>query len=350
VAAPAPAAPATKPAGPAAAAPAAKPAAPAAKPAAKAPAPEPKNAASAQAIALDPAAASSPTVSRSLSAVEGSLFEIPFEGTGWTYLGEESNKAGIAYDSRRLTASSLVFVLNPQKAGDYLLRFQRQDSLRGLSYEELVAVAVAPRASPGAAAMGATSSAASGASGASAPIAPNASSSAVAPSGPAAQPGAVPATAPSGAAATLPSTPNIAAAPKPAAVPAAASAGASGAAPSAVATSTSPTAPSAAPPVLPASALATPEAALVQARAELAAGHAQEALAALDRLMALAPAGMDEAFMLYARALESNGPQKDIKRAYAYYIKVRDEYPESPFWEDASARASYIERHYFDIR
>ena len=69
---------------------------------------------------------------------------------------------------------------------------------------------------------------------------------------------------------------------------------------------------------------------------------------ALDRLPALAPT--DESLMLYARALELVGPQKDIKRAYAYYKKLRDEYPESSFWDEAAARAAYIERHYFDIR
>jgi outer membrane protein assembly factor BamD (BamD/ComL family) len=96
--------------------------------------------------------------------------------------------------------------------------------------------------------------------------------------------------------------------------------------------------------------LDTPEAALIQARAELIAGRVPSALAALDRLIYLVPTGTDEAFMLYARALEKAGPQKDIKRAFAYYKKVRDEYPESAFWDEAAARAAYIERHYFDIR
>jgi len=105
-----------------------------------------------------------------------------------------------------------------------------------------------------------------------------------------------------------------------------------------------------------AASLASPEAALAQARTEVAAGRAQTALEALDRISALAPAGSpvsgatDEACMLYAKALELTGPQKDIKRAYAYYKKVRDEFPESAFWDEAAARAFYIERHYFDIR
>ena len=101
---------------------------------------------------------------------------------------------------------------------------------------------------------------------------------------------------------------------------------------------------------LPVASLTTPDAALAQARSELAAGRPQGALDALDRLMVLAPSGTDEALLLYGKALEANGPQKDIKRSYAYYLKLRDDYPESPFWDEAAARIDYIERHYFDIR
>jgi len=96
--------------------------------------------------------------------------------------------------------------------------------------------------------------------------------------------------------------------------------------------------------------LTTPEAALAQARSAIAAGQAQGALDALDRLMVLAPAGTDEGYLLYGQALELNGPTKDIKRAYAFYKRLRDEYPESAYWDQADARVSYIERHYFDIR
>jgi hypothetical protein len=274
-----------------------------AKAAAKIPEPEPKNAASSQALALDPVPEKKNDISRNFSVVEGARFEVPFEGTGWTYLGEKTGKMGVEYDSRRFAGTSLVFILNPVKSGDYILRFQRQDSLRGISWEELVGVTVAAKpVRDVSAGTGATATA------------------------------SVPAPVPPNAAPTMPSGTAVAsAASATAAVP-----------------STPAVVPAAAPP-------ASPEAALVLARAELAAGRAQGALNALDRLFALAPAGgpvpgADEAFFLYARALESNGPQKDIKRAYAYYKKVCDEYPESAFWDEAADHASYIDRHYFDIR
>jgi tetratricopeptide (TPR) repeat protein len=266
-----------------------------------------KNAASAESLAVltNPVSEAKPDIARNFAAVEGTRLEIPFDGSGWTYLGEQTQKEGIAYDSRRFQGSSLVFVLNPTKTGDYVLRFQRQDSLRGLSYEELVGVTVAPK--------------------------PAAQSS---PSAPPASPGVVAA----GPAVAVPASPVVGAmspavaAASPAALPASTAA-----------------LPSPAPMPDPAS-LSTPEAALAAARSELGAGRPQGALVALDRLLALAPTGTDEAYLLYGRALEANGPQKDIKRAYAYYKKLRDDYPESPFWDEADARVSYIDRHYFDIR
>ena len=280
------------------------------------PEPEPKNAASDEAIAVNPLAPTQNAISRTISAVEGTRFEVPFEGTGWTYLGEKSLKEGIAYDSRRFVSNSLVFVLNPIKAGDYFLRFQRQDSLRGLSYEDLIEVVVSPKPEPS------TPSAVGVVGTVNGPVAPSAA------------PGVNVASSPS-----LEPQP-VVSAPQQAKLPQAAIGGGA----------TTTAANNGSVPAIPASSLTTPESALAQARSALAAGRAQGALDALDRLMTLAPTGTDEAFFLYGQALELNGPTKDIKRAYAYYEKIRDEYPESAFWDRANDRVSYIERHYFDIR
>ena len=168
-----PASPAPKAAAPKAAAP--KVAAPkvavtkaSSKPDAKAKEGETKNAASTASLAMvsDPISEKKPDIARNFSAVVGTRFEIPFDGTGWTYLGEQNQKEGIAYNSRRFDATSLVFLLDPTKAGDYILRFQKQDSLRGTAYEELVGVSVAakPAAAAAAAIPAATSSAAVAAS------------------------------------------------------------------------------------------------------------------------------------------------------------------------------------------
>lgn len=66
--------------------------------------------------------------------------------------------------------------------------------------------------------------------------------------------------------------------------------------------------------------------------------------------MALHPEGMDEVYYLYGVALEQNGATKDIKRAYSFYKKLHDEFPQSQLWDMATDRMSYIERHYFSVR
>jgi hypothetical protein len=220
---------------------------------------------------------------RSVAAEAGMRVELPFDGTGWTYLGDKAGREGVVYESRRFEGGGLVFVLLAAKSGDYLLRFQRQDALRGISYDEIVALSVRPRA---------------------ALQAPPAGQAA------AAEPGAAAAPPSAQAAAARDQAAKAAKAPAP----------------------------------------DSPEGMLLEAKNELGAGRAQGAIEALDRLLSRYPSGTDEAFYVYALALEQNGPLKDIKRAFALYKKVCADYPQSAFWDASAERASYIERHYFEIR
>lgn len=339
-AAPAPAAPAVQPTSkPARPAPAAKSPSPAVKkPKASAPSAETskkKAEAAAQVPSFastpssetpvaDPAASREPDIAQRVVVELGSRIEIPLDGTGWTYLGEKDGKDGVLYESRRYEGSGLVFVLNPTKTGEYTLRFQRQDALRGKTNDELVGVTVTPRA----------------AKAASAPQTVDANGSAV----PAQVAPALASASPSAAAATA-SSPVAASSP----IGATGLPSASSAIPSQA--SASPPASSTAGSALPAAvAPDSPEGLVLTAKNELAAGRVPSAIAALDRFLSLYPAGMDEVYYLYGFALEQNGPYRDIQKAYNYYKKVSDDYPESPLWDKAQERASYIERHYFEIR
>jgi len=252
-------------------------------------------------------------IARSVSAEAGMRVEVPFDGTGWTYLGERTGREGVTYETRRFEGAGLVFVLLASKPGDYVLRFQRQDALRGISYDELVALSVTPK--PAVVAAPATVASAAEAQGTAAPSGKAAATG-----------GQVPA-----AQSAAPATP-------------VAPAATGSAAPHSVAAQ-----PQAAPVATP-SITETPTSLTIQARKELDAGRAQGAIEALDRLLARYPTGTDEAFYVYALALEANGPLKDIKRAYAFYKKVCSYYPQSAFWDAAAERISYIERHYFEIR
>jgi hypothetical protein len=289
-----------------------------------------------------PSAEGRNAISRNVSAMVGENIEIPFDGSGWTYLGEKDQKDGVTYETRRFEGSGVVFVMNAVTSGQYVLRFQRQDVLRGLAEIELIGVdvrnrptVVAPPASSVAPSQ-ATPLSAAAASGAPAGTGPSGGAATVgAATQNAASPPAIGATqgtgavAPNAAGTGEPSVAGLATTPG-ALAPGAADASASGAA--------------ALPPP------DSPEGMLLAAKNELGAGRIQSALAVLDKLLAKYPAGMDEAYYLYGLALEQNGPLKDIRRAYSYYKKVVDEYPESPFWDKANERVSYIERYYFEIR
>jgi hypothetical protein len=336
----------------------------------------------------DPKAERQPDIARSIAVELGSRIEIPFDGTGWTYLGERDGKEGILYESRRYQDSGLVFVLGTARQGDFILRFQRQDLLRGTTNEELVAVKVGPKAavipsgtaatlaSGGAAAAGGTSTS----TGAAATVATGGTSSrgGQTPSGPSAstqpatsatQPAASASAgsrAPAGSATAVSPTTgtgtpsagttagtgqSATASSAPATTATAATGTASGIVPAGAA---SPAPATSIQGLSPASFLASlpdsPEGIVRAARAELSSGRVANCLAALDRFMELHPEGMDEVYYLYGVALEQNGATKDIKRAYSFYKKLHDDFPQSQLWDMAADRMSYIERHYFSVR
>lgn len=248
---------------------------------------------------------------RQFSVEIGQKVEVPFTGTGWTYLGEKDGKEGVLYDSRRFEGKGALFTIATSRAGEYGLRFMKQDLQAGTTSEETVRLTVLPRvASP------ATGS----------PPIPSATPTAIATPAPTASPapstGTVIGT--TGAAAALPSP----------AQPPSGAAGSIGQ----PARSPVPTAPE------------SPEALLASARTEYGAGRAQGVFSALDRYLQLYPAGEDEAYWLYGQALELNGPLRDIRKAYSMYKTLLEGWPRSAFWNQAQDRVSYIERHYLDIR
>ena len=316
-AAPKPAVP--KPAAPEAAAPEASPVVPAAK---ATPAPEPTKAPEPEASAepVEPAyvlpaaptssarsvaAAAVPVAETRLETARGQGFELRFPGSGWVYLGDEDGMDGIKYNARRFEDSQAVFSLNPERSGEYLLRFHRQNPIDGSTEVSLVRVVVTDKAAMV----------------------------------PASVPASVPATASAASTATVPTAPATSA-------PVASTPSAS----SRVSTPTVPAAPAPEAPAPASSALSDPEALLRLARDELDAKRVQSAIEALDRYLSLFPYGGDEAYYLYALACEQDTPFRDIKRSYEYYKRVRDQYPRSPRWKAAAERVAYLERHYFGLR
>ncbi|MBO7175327.1 MAG: hypothetical protein J6V57_06220 [Spirochaetaceae bacterium] len=81
--------------------------------------------------------------------------------------------------------------------------------------------------------------------------------------------------------------------------------------------------------------------------------HAEDhpaALETLNKFFEIAISDFDAAYYLKGQVLESKSSIKNVKEAQKAYKHVIDSYPQSPFWERAKNRYTYLSRFYFDIR
>jgi TolA-binding protein len=258
--------------------------------------------------------------SRTLRAGVGQIVEIPFRGSGWVFLGELDSRTGTAYLDRRSDDEGMVFRFRAGEPGDFVLGFYRQDFIRDFIQNDHVRLVVA-EAVPGAPAVvtaprwpGREGAPEAGGGGISADDTPAETSRPAGGSGPAAD--ATPATdsRPAGDA-TPPEAAAVTAPGPPARLGA-----------------------------------ETPPAEFLRlAREEHQAGRSGEALGILDRFRELYPLGSDEAWWLYGQALETAGPQRNIRAALEYYRRLVQEYPQSPRCADARRRIAHLERFYFNI-
>ncbi|MHC6202450.1 outer membrane protein assembly factor BamD [Breznakiellaceae bacterium SP9] len=83
---------------------------------------------------------------------------------------------------------------------------------------------------------------------------------------------------------------------------------------------------------------------------EFEQSHIDSALALLDQLSALTPAGTDKAWWLYGQLYEADSPARDIRTSLGYYRRLVNEFPQSPYYDKAHKRISYLERFYFNIQ
>ena len=321
--------------------------------------------------------------SRVVRATVGQLVEVPFRGTGWVYLGEAGAQRGIVYDSRRLEPEGQSFIFRTERAGEYALKFYRQDFIRDFIMNDYVQVIVGapaetagtswfgpsidrsrvvaePRwpsalgeaqalradsrpAQPDTPATGPAPDSTANAPASAAPVRPSASPPAEQPVQPqpagssAAPPAASPVTpaAPSTARPTTPAaTPTTPAATPPAATPAAP--------PPAV-----PDASKNAASELPV--YVDPAEYLEKAKEEFAAGRVASAISFLDRFCEQYPSGTDETWWLYGQFYEANSPSRNILAALNSYRRLVQEYPQSSRFDDARKRIAYLQRYYINI-
>lgn len=228
---------------------------------------------------------------RTVRTFVGQLVEIPFQGSGWVYLGEADSRKGIAYDSRRVETDGQRLVFRAESAGTYTLQFYKQDFIQDRILNEQVRVIVNEASER------------------------------------------------SSASWTSPQNLNLS------------SANAVETAEATPPPGTPPTSSEASPilPTLAASALPESIDYLQKAREAYTAGKFSDALAALDTFRQRYPPGSDEAWLLYGQTLEAASDVRDIRSALDYYRRLLREYPQSPLCTDARKRIAYIERYFFII-
>jgi tetratricopeptide (TPR) repeat protein len=273
----------------------------------------------------------------------GQLVAIPFRGTGWVYLGETDSRKGIAYDSRRLDPEGQSFIFRTEAAGEYALKFYRQDFIRDFILNDYVQVIVGDPPETGwnplidrgrvvAEPRWPTSlEEARVLRGDTQPrdAAPAAPAPAPAPVRPPAQTAQQPPAQPPSA--QPPQTPPQ---PRPQTPPPAT--------PS----------PEQAPPEQPPLQIPDlePDEYLKRAKEEFDAGRIAAAIAYLDRYHEFYPMDSDEVLWLYGQFYEANSPSRNILAALDCYRRLTREYPQSSRFDDARRRIAYLQRFYINIQ
>ena len=91
---------------------------------------------------------------------------------------------------------------------------------------------------------------------------------------------------------------------------------------------------------------------LAASRVLMTRGEPGIAAGLLEEYLSRYPQGsrLDEACLLLGRVHEGEPPLRDLSRSRDYYRRVVEEFPESTFYPDASARLQYLNRYFFYIR
>jgi len=267
--------------------------------------------------------------SRVVRMTVGQILEVPFQGTGWVYLGELGSRRGLSYDSRRLDTERGVtrgqsFIFRAETAGTYILKFYRQDFIQDYIINDYVQVIVGEVDDAGRGRTGAVIDRGRVVAEPRWPTIPGAAGST-----------SETVTPPAGTVAE-PQRSDAAQAAEPA------SPAASGSAPATAAPSQAAASPSAA--VVP------PEEYVRQAKQEFDAGHVEQALSIIDQMKQRYPSGTDESWWLLGQLYEANSPARDIRQSLECYRTLINQYPQSSRVDDARRRIAYLERYYLNIR
>lgn len=247
--------------------------------------------------------------SRQITIPAGQTLEVWYPGSGWVFLGDASAQNGLGYENRKLDRADTLFTFKALKPGFYILDFSRFDVLEDSFLQDSLAVTVSGQDTVKTGRVRAPDYRASGKK------ADSGAEQVVPISSP---PQAVAANRSS-----LVDEPGLSVSP---ASTGNAFAQGTGAMPQ------------------------DPADILKKAETALAAGDSQAALTLLDDFFAAAVTSLDEGWFLRGRAYESNGQNRDVRKALDAYQTLVQAFPDSPRWKEADERIRYIRQFYQKIR
>jgi hypothetical protein len=303
--------------------------------------------------------------SRVIRATVGQIVEVPFNGTGWVYLGELASRRGIVYNSRRLDPEGQSFIFRAEEAGVYALKFFKQDFIRDYILNDHVQVVVGD--APVAEGAGWFNPPVDRGRVVAQPRWPSAQAEAeILRGGTAPGSNTPPVNIPDRVAGNIavqempqvqsqergnvPVQPSVQSAQGTAsAQPSVQSAQGTTSAQPSVQSPSETRQPAASAPNETREILA-PDVLLQRAKENFDSGNVAAAVLLLDQYAQNYTAGTDELYWLYGQFYEANSPVRNILLSLDYYRRLVNEYPQSTRYNDARRRIAYLERFYINIQ
>ena len=260
--------------------------------------------------------------SRIVNATVGQILEIPFNRSGWVYLGEIASRRGIVFNSRRNDPQGQSFIFTLEAPGTYILRFYRQDFINDFILNDHVQVNVADVEEGGA---GWFRPPVERGRVVADPRWPTPLQEAQLRGGARLDTPVQVTQLPGQQAdvAALPSAPQVT---LPMEVP------------------------GNEPPVVPPAEIIPPEVILRRAQDAFDRGNVAAAIESLNQFREIFPSGTDELFWMYGQFYEAASPSRNILLSLNYYRRLVNEFPQSHRAVEARSRIAHIERFFINIQ
>lgn len=281
-----------------------------------------------------------PVASRTMTMKQNQFLEVHYPGNGWVYLGEEDSKNLMRYMGRKIGTSDTIFTLRSRAQGTTLLHFYKNDALTGNFIDDYLEIQIKGKATDSEIAIAPSYE----------EIVPKRfnSASSIADSldsEQAAELNVLAEDLTQTGGSSVPSVSQQSVSSSSQTVPS-----------SAMSESSLQTSSSSVPEASsaqngnPLQSENSPEEILKLAKDFYNNKNFSQSLNYVNEFLSVSNTKLDEALFLKAQILESSSEVQNIREALNAYESLLKSYPKSSYWKQASERATYIKRFYFNIR